>query len=321
VAQKNPQSRAGTLAAFIAILYYEFLWNIRKKKIIAIFIIIFAIATVQLAFTPIADALASPPQTLQANPTFVFDGIAGLTGIFLFLVGVATTMNTFSGEFESGTIVPLLTKPVSKTLVFTGKIVGAVITLLAAYAFLVAYVTVGGTLIYGSQNNLNVVPLGILGLTIGSMVWSSIAIALGTLSKNSVLAALGSFGFYIGIMIAGVLIASFLGASTILFYAPGSGATGTTGVCEGLERGGGQTFSTGTDGLASMLMQWVLNPAQVLNFCGFRFRAAGAPTTTLLSSDTIGNVAFRDLWVSLIYIGGLLLLSWFAFRRSQISES
>ncbi len=316
MAQKK---RAGTLAAFIAILYYEFLWNIRKKKIIAIFIIIFAIATVQLAFTPIADAVANPPQTLQANPTFTFDGVAALTGIFLFLVGVATTMNTVSGEFESGTIVPLLTKPVSKTLVFAGKIVGAVITLLAAYAFLVAYITVGGTVIYGPQNNLNVVPLGILGLTIGSMVWASIALTLGTLSKNSVLAALGSFGFYIGITIVGLLIATTFGASTILFYAPGTGAQGTTASCEGVTRGGGETFSTGTDGLASMLMQWVLNPGHILNFCGFQFRASGAPTT--IASDTFANVAFRDLWVSLVYIAGLLLLSWFAFRRSQIVES
>jgi len=318
VAQKK---RAGTLAAFIALLYYEFLWNIRKKKIIAIFIIIFAIATVQLAFTPIADAVANPPQTLQANPTFTFDGIAALTGIFLFLVGVATTMNTVSGEFESGTIVPLLTKPVSKTLVFGAKIVGAVITLLAAYSFLVAYITIGGTLIYGPQDNLNVVPLGILGLTIGSMVWSSVALTLGTLSKNSVLAALGSFGFYIGLLIGGTLIATRLGASTILFYAPGMGAAGTTGHCEGLTRSEAQTFSTGTDALASMLMRWVLNPGQVLNFCGFQFRAAGAPTATLLSSDTFANVAFRDLWVSLVYVAGLLFLSWFAFRRSQIVES
>jgi len=318
VAQKK---RAGTLASFIALLYYEFLWNVRKKKIIAIFIIIFAIATVQLAFTPIADAVANPSQTLQADPTFTFDGIATLTGIFLFLIGVATTMNTVSGEFESGTIVPLLTKPVSKTLVFAGKIVGSIVTLLAAYAFLVAYITIGGTLIYGPQNNLNVVPLGILGLTIGSMVWASIALTLGTLSKNSVLAALGSFGFYIGLLIGGSLIAAELGASTILFYAPGMGAAGTTGHCEGLTRGEGQTFSTGTDALASMLMRWVLNPGQVLNFCGFQFRASGAPTGTLLSSDTFANVAFRDLWVSLIYVAGLLLLSWFAFRRSQIVES
>ena len=316
MAQKD---RAGILAAFIALLYYEFLWNIRKKKIIAIFIIIFAIATVQLAFTPIADAVANPPQTLQPNPTFTFDGIAALTGIFLFLVGVATTMNTVSGEFESGTIVPLLTKPVSKTLVFAGKIVGAVITLLAAYAFLVAYITIGGTIIYGPQDNLNVVPLGILGLTIGSMVWASIALTLGTLSKNSVLAAIGSLGFYFGLFIGGTLIAGQLGASTILFYAPGMGATGTTGVC--VARGEGQTFSTGTDALASMLMRWVLNPGQVLNFCGFQFRASGAPTATLLSSDTFADVAFRDLWVSLVYVAGLLLLSWFAFRRSQIVES
>jgi ABC-type transport system involved in multi-copper enzyme maturation permease subunit len=313
------EHRAGTLAAFFAILYYEFLWNVRKKKIIAIFLIIFAIATVQLAFTPIADAINN--QTLKADPTFTFTGIEALTGIFLFLVGVATTMNTISGEFESGTIVPLLTKPVSKTLVFAGKIVGTVITLLAAYTFLVVYISIGGTLIYGAQDNLNLVPLGILGLTIGSLVWACIALTLGTLSKNSVLAALGSFGFYIGLLIGGTLIAAQLGASTVLFYAPGMGAAGTTGGCEGVTRGEGQTFSTGTDALGSMLMRWVLNPGQVLSFCGFQFRAQGNPTATLLSSDTFANVAFRDLWVSIVYIAALLFISWFAFRRSQVVES
>src|SRR5437899_6933073 len=180
-------------------------------------------------------------------------------------------MNTVSGEFESGTIVPLLTKPVSKTLVFAAKIVASVITLLASYTILVDYIAIGGTLIDGPQDNLSLVPLGILGLTVGSMVWASVALTLGTLSKNSVLAALGSFGFYIGLLIGGTLIAAQLGASTVLFYAPGMGATGTTAACAGLERGGGQTFSTGTDGLASMLMRWVLNPGQVLNFCGFQF--------------------------------------------------
>jgi ABC-type transport system involved in multi-copper enzyme maturation permease subunit len=251
----------------------------------------------------------------------VFGGISGLTGILLFLIGVATTMNTVSGEFESGTIVPLLTKPVSKTLVFSAKIVGAVITLLAAYAFLVGYFTLGGVLIYGPQDNLNLVPLGILGLTIGSLVWAMIALTLGTLSKNSVLAAIGSLGFYFGFLIAGTLIAGELGATTVLFYAPGNGATGTTGLCAGVERGGGPTYVTGTDGLASMLMQWVLNPGQILNFCGFQFRAGGNTIPATLSSDTFANVAFRDLWVSLVYIAALLLLSWFAFRRSQVAES
>ena len=311
--------RGGSLAVFLAVLYYEFLWNIRKKKIIAIFIIVFAIATLLLALTPILDLYYNQP--LKANPTFAFDGVSRLTGFFLFLIGIATTMNAISGEFESGSIVPLLTKPVSKTLVFTGKVVGTLVTLLAAYCVLVAYVTIGGSIIYGAQSNLNVIPLGIVGLTIGSMVWATVALALGSLSKNSVLAAVGSLGLYFGITIAGTLIASFLGNSTILFYAPGGGATGTTGSCVGIERGGGNTYSTGTDGLASMLMNWVLIPGTALNFCGFQFRGGGGTTATTLASDTIANVALRDLWVSLVYIGGLLLLSWFSFYRSQIAES
>lgn len=53
-------------------------------------------------------------------------------------------MNTISGEFETGSITPLLTKPVSKNTVFLGKVVASILTLLGIYAFLTAYVTQAG---------------------------------------------------------------------------------------------------------------------------------------------------------------------------------
>ncbi len=313
------QRRTTWLTGFLAILYYEFLWNLRKKKIVGLFILVFAIVTLELALPPLLDYYNGIP--FSANSNVVLDFFNGLSGIFLFLIAAATTMNTISGEFETGSITPLLTKPVSKNTVFLGKITASFLTLLGIYAFLTAYVTVGGILIDGSQNNLQLVPLGLVGLTLATMVWGSLVIMLGTLSKSSLIAALGSFGVWIGVTIAGGILGSVFGQTAILFYAPGGGARGTTTVCTtGALEAGSSTFATGTDNLAYMLMQWVMNGSTTLNFCGQRFRAR-VIETFLASSDTIANVALRDLGVTLAYLAAFLFVSWYAFRRAQIIES
>jgi ABC-type transport system involved in multi-copper enzyme maturation permease subunit len=312
------QRRTTWLTGFLAILYYEFLWNLRKKKIVGLFILVFAIVTLELALPPLLDYYNGVPLTPNSNVVFEF--FNGLSGIFLFLIAVATTMNTISGEFETGSITPLLTKPVSKNTVFFGKIAASFLTLLGIYAFLTVYVTVGGILIEGSQNNLQLVPLGLVGLSLATMVWASLVILLGTLSKSSLIAALGSFGAWIGVAIAGSILGSVFGQTAILFYAPGGGATGSTAGCGTGRLEAGGTFATGTDNLGYMLMQWALNGSTALNFCGFRFRG-GATETFLASSDTIANVALRDLGVTLAYLAVFLFLSWYAFRRAQIIES
>ncbi len=320
---ETDRERGGRFQAFLAILYYEFLWNIRKKKTIGLFLIVFAVATLELALPPLLSNYLGQP--FRQDPSFVFNSVSVLTGILIFLLAVSTTMNTVSGEFESGSIIPLLTKPVSKTLVFAGKVVAAFLTLLGVYAFLALYILIGGVLIQGPQDNLQLVPLGLLGLTMATMVWASIVIALGTVSKNSVVAALGSFGLYIGLTIVGSLLAAFLGQSSLLFYTPGDGATGSTGSCTGLATptsrfgGGRAVLPTGTNALGLLVMEWVLNPDLTLNFCGFRF-ARGVTETYLLSAEPISMVALRALSVSLSYIVILLLVGWFAFRRTQITE-
>jgi len=312
------QRRTSWLTGFLSILYYEFLWNLRKKKIVGLFILVFAIVTLELALPPLLDYYNGIPLTPNSN--VVFDFFNGLSGIFLFLIAVATTMNTISGEFETGSITPLLTKPVSKNTVFLGKIAGSFLTLLGIYTFLTVYVTVGGILIEGSQNNLQLVPLGLVGMTLATMVWASLVILLGTLSKSSLIAALGSFGVWIGVTIAGGILGSLLGQTAVLFYAPGAGARGTTATCTNGTLEAGNTFGTGTDNLGYMLMQWAMNGSTTLNFCGTRFMARTIETF-LASSDTIANVALRDLGVTLAYLAVFLFVSWYTFRRSQIIES
>src|SRR5260370_24632780 len=312
------QRRTTWLTGFLAMLYYEFLWNLRKKKIVGLFILVFAIVTLELALPPLLDYYNGV--TLTPNSNVVFGFFNGLSGIFLFLIAVATTMNTISGEFETGSITPLLTKPVSKNTVFLGKITASFLTLLGIYAFLTIYVTIGGILIEGSQNNIQLVPLGLAGLILATMVWGSLVILLGTLSKSSLVAALGSFGAWIGVTIAGSILGSVFGQTAILFYAPWGGATGRTAGSGTGRLDAGGTFATETDNLRYMLKQWALSGSTTLNFCGFRFRA-GATETFLASSDTIANVALRDLGVTLAYLAVFLFLSWYAFRRAQIIES
>jgi len=306
------------MTGFLAILYYEFLWNLRKKKTIGLVLLIFAIATLELALPPILDYYQGV--TLQPDPNIVIGFFSGISGIFLFLIAVATTMNTISGEFETGSITPLLTKPVSKNTVFLGKLTAAFLTLIGIYAILSVYVLVGAVVIDGTQNSLQLVPLGLVGITLATMVWASLVLLLGTVSKSSLVAALGSFGVWIGITIAGSLLSAFLGQTAILFYAPGGGATASTTSCAAGDLARGNTFATGTDNLGYMLIQWALNGASTLNFCGVRFRSSMAETF-LASSDTIANVAIRDLGVTAAYLVVLLFLSWYAFHRAQIIES
>ncbi len=319
--QKTKRTRL--LSGFAAILYYEFLWNLRKKKTVGLFILIFALVTLFVFLPPALAYYYGPP--LQPDPTFVYTSTSELTGILLFLVAVATTMNTISGEFETGSIVPLLTKPVSKTTVFLGKITAAFLTLLGLFAFLGVYTTIGGIITRGPQDSLQLVPIGVLGLTAATTVWAAIVIFLGTLSKNSLVAALGSFGVYLGVTIVGTLLALYLGQTTILLYTPGAGASASTLSCEAriLANGEGSPINlgSGTDWLGRLLVEWIVHPSAVLNYCGIRLRGTGgAVETFLLSADPISTIALRSLGVSLAYILGLLGISWLAFRRAQILE-
>ncbi len=144
----------------------------------------------------------------------------------MFLFAVVTVMNSISGEFESGTIVLLLTKPVSRTMVFLGKLFAAFVTLLLAYTIIVVYTAIGGTLVYGPQNNLHLVPLSLLGSILSTFVWIAIVLAIGSLSKSSLIAAIGAFGIFMALTIGSSMISVFSEQAWVLNYVPGSGATG-----------------------------------------------------------------------------------------------
>jgi ABC-type transport system involved in multi-copper enzyme maturation permease subunit len=305
---------------FWAVVKYELLWNIRKKKFVGMIIVAFALATLSLALPVILSNVTG--EELSQNPDYVVNTGAGIGGLGMFLFAVVTVMNSISGEFESGTIVPLLTKPVSRTMIFLGKLFAAFITLLSAYTILILYMTIGGTLVYGPQNNLHLVPLSLLGIIFSTFVYISIVLAIGSISKSSLIAALGTFGIFIALSISSSMISMFTDQAWVLNYLPGSGATG---YIEGLNMQSpylpGMAVSMGTDGIAANLINYFLYPSTEVTFYKIGGITHGQPTLWIeLYSEPISLVLLRATAVATIYIFAFLFIAWYALKRAEVLE-
>jgi len=303
------------LTRFWAIVRYEMLWNIRKKKFLGIVILGFVLATVGLFLPPILSNVTG--QSITQNPDYAVTYSIPAFGLFLF--ALATAMNSISSEFESGTIVPLLTKPVSRTTVFLGKLFSAFIIILVTYTIFFVYIVIGGTLVYGPQSNLQLVPLGLLGNVISTFIWISIILAVGSLSKNTLISALVAFGFFLALFIAVPIASVFVGPSASLNYVPGNGAAGTINTVQG-----SVTIGSGTDNIGTNLINYVLYPSANVNFTkmNIEIRISQQPliTQTLAYTEPVSVVALRSLGVAVTYIFVFLLIAWYALKRAQILE-
>jgi ABC-type transport system involved in multi-copper enzyme maturation permease subunit len=303
------------------VVRYEILWNIRKKKFLGMLVVAFAFTTLSLALDHIANAFGGPP--VEPNPNFVINSNVGLGGFVFFLFAIVTVMNTISAEFEGGTIVPLLAKPVSRTNVFLGKLFAAFLTLLATYCFLVIYLTVGGSAVYGPQNNLHLVPLSLLGALFSTLIWIAIVLFFGTLFRSSLIAALGPFGIWLGTNIIGRIIAMVGGQGWILNYILGSGNTGYVGGPP--DSAVSTAVSTGTDSIGPNLINYILHPSwkatfYKMNIGGIISGERHQITWTPLYSEPLSNIILMSIAVALVYFILFVAISWYLFRRAQVTE-
>ncbi len=299
---------------FWAVVRYEILWNIRKKKFIGLVIVAFVLSTIIWAL-PIASSNATG-QPIEADPDFAVN--FNIPGIGLLLFALITAMNSISSEFESGTIVPLLTKPVSRTMVFLGKLLATFIITLLTYTILFTYGIIGGALVYGPQNNLHLVPLGLFGNILSTFLWIAILLAAGALSKSTIISTLVALGFFIGLLFAVPIISLFAGPSPALAYIPGSGASGTMLITQEPI-----TIGTGTDNIGANLINYVLYPSANVDFNKTNIGIQdGQPTITQVFSysEPISLVASRSIVTAVVYTIVFLFIAWIAFKWAQILE-
>jgi ABC-type transport system involved in multi-copper enzyme maturation permease subunit len=308
---------------FFAIVKYELLWNIRKKKFLSMIIVAFVLATVVLALPVILSNVANI--SLKENPDFVVGsaggGVSG-SSLISFLFALVTVMNSISGEFESGTIVPLLTKPVSRTMVFFGKLFAAFLTLLASYTVLYVYVAIGGTIVYGPQNNLPLIPIHIFGNILSTFVWVSIVLAIGSLSKSSIITAVGAVAIFLALFIGAPIVSLFSEQAWVLTYVPGSGASGyIKGLGAQTALVPGMSVSTGTDSIGVNLVTCILHPSANVTFYSISTLTRGTPLSlSELYTEPLSLVLLRSLFVATTYICVFTFIAWYTFRRAQVLE-
>jgi len=310
---KTGRPRPSWFTRFWAVVRYEMLWNIRKKKFLGLVIVAGALATLIWALPILSNASGQP---IDADPDFAVNFT--IPGIGVFLFALITAMNSISSEFESGTIVPLLTKPISRTMVFLGKLLAAFIIILVTYTILFMYGIIGGALIYGPQNNLHLVPLGLFGNILSTFLWIAIILAAGALSKSTIISTLVALGFFIGILFAVPIVSLFAGPSPALAYVPGSGASGTM-----LTTQEPITIGTGTDNIGANLINYVLYPSANVDFNKTNIGIQdGQPliTQAFAYTEPLSSVTTRSVATAVVYTIVFLFIAWIAFKSAQILE-
>jgi ABC-type transport system involved in multi-copper enzyme maturation permease subunit len=316
--QQTSASKPSWFTRFSSIVRYEMLWNIRKKKFLFVLIIAFVIATIVLLVPILASNATGVAIKANANYAISFGG----TGFIYLLFAIGTAMNSISSEFESGTIVPLVTKPVSRTMIFLGKLFSAFMIILVSYTVLYSYVTVASIALYGAQNSLQYMPLIVVGTVMSTFIWVALLFAVGALTKNTIITVIVAIILFIALFFAIPIVGEFSGPSQTLNYFPGNGATGTLIIQQNISSIG---VGAGTDNVGSNLVNFALYPNANVNFYKINITsvtvgATSLPISSLVYTEPTSTVAARSIEVASAYIMVFLFIAWLALKRSQVMD-
>lgn len=304
------KKKTSGLSKFKALLKYEILWNLRKRKFQAILLIIIIIQMIAFIVPMIFSSMTG--QAIQQDP---YKALSSPSGFFIFLIAIAIGMNSIPEEFEHGRAHILFSKPVSRSLIFLAKIAAALIILTIAYTILYLIGLGLSFAIYGPQDYIVFSPILILGILLSTILYLSMVFFLGAVSKSSIIAALGSFGILIGLSITVGILGVFAGQAWIADYIPSGGQSG-------IIVDNGMFIQTGTDNLGVILSQLAINPNANVNVTYVTGYQLGSPPRILYESQIIpiSQVALRALGVASAYILPLMLVAWILFKRSEIKE-
>ena len=201
-------SRVLTFAA------YEAKRAVARKKVIAL------VALTVLLDTAPYYALSSNGASIVPPPVHPYLWIVGVfvpQALFLQFIALLIAAGSMSEEYEQGTAEVLLSKPVSRTEYFFGKFLGGYGLLVVIVILNAALSVTSATFVFGSQEELQILPLTLAAQSFSALVFYSFAFMVGELMRRSSLSYILSSAVFFTSQILGVylnLIYSLTGSAT-----------------------------------------------------------------------------------------------------------
>lgn len=269
--------------ALWSVVKYELIWDIRKWK----FYILLAIVT---AGSLLAAIFLGKFLPVPSKSMFWYSSLSYMSEWFFFLLlGAALAMNTISGEFETGTIVPLLSRPISRSEIYFGKVIAIVLMTIFEMAVLAVILTVTSYVMMGPQSDLYRLALFVLTLSASVMVYAFLTMALSALTKNSVASILGIFGIALVLEIGLGIYELAHGLQAWFLWIPLVGTGTLTPNVEAALSSPNSPF---------YLLGITHTPTSLTNLQGAMISLAG----------------------TIIYIAAFIVIGWLSFKKSDVKE-
>lgn len=133
---------------------------------------------------------------------YIGNGLFGFATLLLLMVMPLLTMRVFAEERRSGSLNLLLASPASLVDIVLGKFLGLALFVLVTVALIAAMPLM---LLVGSDLDLGRIAAGLLGLLLLTLAFAAAGLFVSTLTREPVLAAVGSFGLLLAFWLMQVL--------------------------------------------------------------------------------------------------------------------
>jgi len=177
-----------------AVARYELTWDLRKKRtyiILGLFLfgaLVFGyllptiVGTSMVAWTTLQGVNTGSALWWVDAHNVAFNVF--VSGLFPLFIGGFVAADTIGSEFDSNTIVPLLSQPVRRAEVYAGKLLEKVLLLLAVSIIFTLLVIAGSELSIGAQSHLEAVPLVVLAEFGAFLEFTALAFLIGSLVRS-----------------------------------------------------------------------------------------------------------------------------------------
>lgn len=194
---------------------YEWRRALAKKK----FYILIALAVV-FQILPFLFYTQLPAEFLseEAKATMWIAGVLGPQALFTQIIAIITAGSSMSEEYEQGTADILLSKPIRRVEYMAGKYLGG-FSLVALVEVVTTALGVALALgLFGSQENLQVIPALYGSIVYSTLLFFSLAFMLSEVSRRSTLSMLTLIGVLVISMFIGPLLSVLFFQTRSLLY-------------------------------------------------------------------------------------------------------